>query len=432
MVDSHWINGYFEGGHFKSTKILENFSEGLPEYNSGLIQNITFKDRNVVTGTQSSYESWMDLNYFTYSNVNLNIYSKNIGISGKTNRVVETYNTNLYGPPTFDVMSSDSYFKNSKTSAIRRYALGSKYQIYSDLLQNYGDFNVPYLSTENYTPQKGSQQDRLVSSIKKSEFINQGWTYSYLSFAELLVSALFSKNYGKSVVYTVSSNTNSDNSGRLNIQLEKFQLYVDLDTNQVVPGTVKLSDVVIFNIKNTKVITKPDRYYFIDLNMNSLPSTQSFIIMSDNSQLTDESAFIHNPSQSDDGLVYPKRFTEYFYNIPGLDLLFYDTRGPGATYSIEKINFYETDSIPFFKYYKTDSEIDFSIKNPYTGIAPVIDYTNNNFDFIGNVELGIDYRTIVQQNSSVAIQSSSSNNKNGSFFSEKYTLISEDGDASEV
>jgi hypothetical protein len=61
----------------------------------------------------------------------------------------------------------------------------------------------------------------------------------------------------------------------------------------------------------------------------------------------------------------------------------------------------EVDSIPFFKYYKTNSEIDFSIKNPYLGSAPVIDYTNKNFDFLGNVELGIDYRVIVKQNASV-------------------------------
>jgi hypothetical protein len=42
--------------------------------------------------------------------------------------------------------------------------------------------------------------------------------------------------------------------------------------------------------------------------------------------------------------------------------------------------------IPFFQY-ATQSGIDSNIKSPYKGVVPFIDYTNPNFDFIGNVRL---------------------------------------------
>jgi hypothetical protein len=131
--------------------------------------------------------------------------------------------------------------------------------------------------------------------------------------------------------------------------------------------------------------------------MNSFPNvTQSLFYLSDTSQVASQSLYFHNPQVNKSGV-----FTEYFYNLKGLDFIMAYAGRPAATFSIEKISMNEVDSIPFFKYYNTDSQIDFSIKNPYAGLAPIIDYTNKNFDFIGNVELGIDYRVIVKQNASV-------------------------------
>ena len=130
--------------------------------------------------------------------------------------------------------------------------------------------------------------------------------------------------------------------------------------------------------------------------MNSFPNTQSIFYLSDTSQVASQSIYLHDPEVNKSGV-----FTEYFYNLQGLDFIMAYVGRPAATFSIERISMNEVDSIPFFKYYNNDSQIDFSIKNPYLGSAPVIDYTNKNFDFLGNVELGIDYRVIVKQNASV-------------------------------
>jgi hypothetical protein len=76
--------------------------------------------------------------------------------------------------------------------------------------------------------------------------------------------------------------------------------------------------------------------------------------------------------------------------------------GSGIRYSrFDNISFYEVDMIPFFQY-ATQSGIDLSVRAQFVGVAPVIDFTNKNFDFIENVDLGIDYRTVNIQNNVTA------------------------------
>jgi hypothetical protein len=368
MVDSHWVTGYFEGGHFKSNKILENRNEDLPEYNTGLAQSITFKDRNVAYGTFSAYESWVDVNYSTQSNVNLNTYTKVIGISQKSQKVVESYLPNLSGYPTSDILSSDSYFRNSKTPSIRRYSLGIKYQEYENFLKSQGNFNVPLLNPTNYTFPVNSDESKISQKIKSSEFFSQGWTYS-----------LFERFNNSTVGYVVSSNINELTSQRLKLSIES-----------IVYNGGEVNGLIFFNLYNTKVITKPERYYVAEIILSQTYSLGGYL--SDNTTNNAYQTYLHDLSKKRSAI-------EYFYNTPTMDFSLFYLGGKGASFSFEKISFYEVDSIPFFKYYKTDSEIDLSIKNPYVGTAPIIDYTNKNFDFVGNVELGIDYRTIVQQNS---------------------------------
>ena len=393
MVDSHWINGYFEGGHFKSITLLENRNTqdglGLPEYNTGLIQNITFKDRNIANAPSNSYESWMDLNYSTQSNVNLNIYSTMVGVSLKnTNKVVESFLPNKSGYPTSDVLTSDAYFRNSKTSYVGKYSLSSLYTIYSNLLSSIGEFRKPFVVGSASNALTGNEL-KIAKKVGGSNFRNDGWTYSVEStMAQELLR----------------SNVNTETDGNLQVFFPTF-----VDDNEF---------TITFD--NSKIVTKPNRYYAVEVALTSKQTESGNLI---EITLNDTSS-----GQIDD--VFPHKFTsktgaiEYFYNKKSLDMSMKFDNAVGMSASIDRISFYEVDSIPFFKYYKTN-EIDLSIKNPYIGIAPVIDYTNKNFDFIGNVELGIDYRTIVQQNSSVANQSSSAN-QNGSAFSEKY-IIQPDG-----
>jgi hypothetical protein len=400
MVDSHWVTGYFEGGHFKSTPLLRNLNANLPAYNTGLIQNVTFKDRNIANPPVSSYESWMEISYSTFSNVNLNNVTNLIGVSNKTLRVIENYDYNLSGPPTSDVLSSNSFFRNSSNALRKRYTLGTKTTISNNLLKNTGDFNDPHSDTINFSFPVNTQLDRINKSAQRKNIFEQGWSYSYLSLYEWI--STFSQSsesnnlFSGGVQYVVTSNTNASNNGKLNFNFRGLTALKNLNSPPTVTLAATQSDTVYFNLTNTKIQTLPNRYYSVEVIMDSLPQTQSFFYLSDTSQLSSNKVFRHNPQFNTS-----KTFTEFFYNTQGLDFVMEYVGSPVGTFSIEKISFTEVDSIPFFKYFANDNQIDFSIKNPYVGIAPIIDYTNKNFDFIGNVELGIDFRVIVNQNASV-------------------------------
>lgn len=370
MIDSHWVTGYFDGGHFQSVTLLENKNAGIQQYNTGLIQNIQFNDRNVASPTASAYESWVDVNYSTYSYVNLNNYSKLISQSKKTSQIIESFTPNLSGYPTFDILSSDSFFRNRRTTSINKYSLGTKYQIYYNYLAGSGDFTTPLLYPIGYSFPGLSLDEGISNKIKNSNFFSLGWTFSWTTTAASLPGVV------------ISSNLNESTNQKLRIQIVG---------NPVSNGTYS------FNLQNTRIVTRPDRYYITEVQMSDTYSNwmTSSLLLNDNPSSLDSDLYVHKYTNQ-------KTYREYFYNTQGLNLTLIsaDTRSPvfGRTQSIERVAFYEVDSVPFFKYYKTQQEIDFSIKNPYVGTAPVIDYTNKNFDFIGNVELGIDFRVIVRQN----------------------------------
>jgi hypothetical protein len=56
---------------------------------------------------------------------------------------------------------------------------------------------------------------------------------------------------------------------------------------------------------------------------------------------------------------------------------------------LDNIKMYETDMIPFFKYFE-EGNIYKGIQIPYEGVAPNIDYLNSDFVFVDNVTIGID------------------------------------------
>lgn len=83
---------------------------------------------------------------------------------------------------------------------------------------------------------------------------------------------------------------------------------------------------------------------------------------------------------------------EFFYNRPGLDLgLLAEQRDyfKEQIHELDNIKFYEVDMIPFFQY-TTEEYVDSSIKIPYQGKAPFIDYTNSDFSFVESVVIGLD------------------------------------------
>ena len=87
-----------------------------------------------------------------------------------------------------------------------------------------------------------------------------------------------------------------------------------------------------------------------------------------------------------------KKKYEYFYNKTDLMMSIQGNGNMGGSQSmmvLDNIKMYETDMIPFFKYFE-DANIYKGIQIPYEGVAPNIDYLNSDFVFVDNVTIGID------------------------------------------
>lgn len=159
MEGSHWIDGVFDGGKFASTQ-SQYLDKGLTlSYNTGLIQNFTFRDNNVASQNEFLYNSWIDVNYITYSMTN--IFKDNMRYNYDYDVIIS--DGNLKGFPTYDVLSSESIFRNSFDLDYKYYKLGSKYKIYVDFIGDSSYFNYP-LKTDGIPG--------------PSEFMINGWTYS--------------------------------------------------------------------------------------------------------------------------------------------------------------------------------------------------------------------------------------------------------------
>jgi len=157
MEDSHWIDGAFDGGRYVSNMYTDT------TYSTGVIQNFLFRDNNIYpTPGKFLYNSWIDVNYFTYSMTNL--FKDNIRYDYDHGVVVS--DGNLRGYPTLDVLSSESIFRNSYDSNSKSYSLGSKYTIYNDFLGDSAYFKYPI--NTNYTP-------------GDAEFLSNGWEYTNAS-----------------------------------------------------------------------------------------------------------------------------------------------------------------------------------------------------------------------------------------------------------
>ena len=135
---------------------------------SGLIQNFKFYDTNrskikssdsPISTSVFSFNSWIDVNYDYTRSVSLGRDFKTYEpLSGKSiNR------NNLYGYPTYDVLSSAARFRNSFDLNYGLYRLGTKYKLFNDFIGDASGFNDPF--------------DPTLPNI--SNFYGAGWTFSY-------------------------------------------------------------------------------------------------------------------------------------------------------------------------------------------------------------------------------------------------------------
>jgi hypothetical protein len=128
-------------------------------YSTGLIQNFTFKDNNVVGPNSFSYLSWIDVNYFTSSMTN--IAKGNTRYDSEYGIIVS--DGNLKGFPTKDVLSSESIFRNSYDVDYKSYNLGWAYKVYVDYINQSSYFTYP-LNT--------------AGAPGVNTFLENGWVYS--------------------------------------------------------------------------------------------------------------------------------------------------------------------------------------------------------------------------------------------------------------
>jgi hypothetical protein len=201
MVDSHFVDGAFEGGHFKSVEQVEGVTP-YGKHNTGLIQNFRFKDLNVtkpnpkydsyyISDIFNSYRSYIDVVYSTQSKVNLKsdttqlrvkefiplmigsskadaLYfsnfagqladdgiNPNLNIGGWKSRLSSSVinQPNLQGLPTVDVLSSTSEFRDYLTTTNRTYRLGTKRRVFDNLLPDSGNFVKPITSNATSSSQ---------------------------------------------------------------------------------------------------------------------------------------------------------------------------------------------------------------------------------------------------------------------------------------
>ena len=498
MYDTSWIDGIFDGGHFRSSEytipnfvntLFQSGSVGLtfstphglavgdlitinktdktinPQYDGehyvtevvndyqiktdidwgsdsaseggsvtiemsrGLLQKVKFKSNNIskITSNNSSesnavfvYNSWMDVLFDTS-------YATNIGkpqeLLNSLSRKSYSEN-NLYGYITNDILESDSTFRDSFSTTIRSYRLGTKYRIFSDFIGDAGKFQ-----TEFGGSYRNPFNNNIVKISGEDEFIKDGWTFSrwdvsYLTFSrptytgndsttgeELLVQAA-----GSGGILDVTPFSENDILNKTYEEVQRLR-YTKVEFDLVTYSNIisEYSDTTdgdgnyyhlpySYNYNNLQV----PHIHFNNLNLvnrtNSVSvggsGIKSLSATIELSTLT-TAAYLPVYDNVNHLLTQKVKKSEYFYNKRNLAMHFYGYSSyldeTTVEYLIDNLHFYEVDMIPFFQYF-TEENINKGIQIPYQGISPFIDYTNSNFNFIDNISVGLD--SIQTQNSS--------------------------------
>ena len=234
MEDSHFIDGKLDGGRFVS-KILSitNSTSDAKQYQSGLVQFMEFYDNNVSekesTGGlfDNTYQTWMDVNYYTQSFVNLNslttIYDQNFG------KVVPL--PNLYGYPTRDILSSRSKFKNTSDREFDFYNLGTKYKIFTDHLEERGYFTKPFNS---------EGRPGLDNFIDKGWTANTGNFYNTPTVSFAYNSNITRRNFNRFTIVMATFGYNILNNDTIQVE-DKRYILVEYDLEYFTRGYDRLT-----------------------------------------------------------------------------------------------------------------------------------------------------------------------------------------------
>ena len=405
------------------------------DLSKGVLQSVNFKSNNISKITSNTsiesdavfiYNSWIDVTYN-------NSYASNIGkpqTSLNTLSKRSYSENNLYGYITNDVLESDSTFRDSFSTTVRKYRLGTKYKIFGDFIGNAGNFEDEFSSTSAIV--SGTNSASVSSGESESEFIKYGWTFSRwdnssLTFSrttdlgiqsiigeELKVEAIAN---GGILDVTPLSDIYVEN--KLEEEVKKLRytkIEFDLVTysNNIAQDGYKYIDLGPFGtfpvLKHTpytyKLLTINTLLYQPHIHFNNL----NYVNRAANSTGLAATASVSYPAtylpiyeNINHITTKKKRKVEYFYNKRNLAMHFYGIASglpDVAEYVIDNLHFYEVDMIPFFQYF-TDDNINRGVQVPYQGISPFIDYSNASFNFIDNISIGLD--SIQTQNSNTVV-----------------------------
>jgi hypothetical protein len=405
------------------------------DLSKGVLQSVNFKSNNISKITSNTsmesdaifiYNSWMDVTYN-------NSYASNIG---KPQTLLNTLSkrsyseNNLYGYITKDVLESDSTFRDSFSTIVRKYRLGTKYKIFADFIGNAGNFEDEFSST-SVISSPGITPSLISSGESESTFIKYGWTFSRWNNSSLTFSR--TTDLGIQSIIGEELKVQAISSGGILDITPLSDIYVE---NKLEEEIKKLRYTKIeFDLVTYSNNIAEYGYKYIDLGISVLPVLKhrpyTYKIFTINTFL--QQPHIHfnnlnyvNRASNSTGLAatasisYPatylpiyeninhittkkKRKVEYFYNKRNLAMHFYGiapTLPDAAEYIIDNLHFYEVDMIPFFQYF-TDDNINRGVQVPFQGISPFIDYSNASFNFIDNISIGLD--SIQTQNSNTVV-----------------------------
>ena len=406
------------------------------DLSKGVLQSVNFKSNNISKITSNTsiesdavfiYNSWIDVTYN-------NSYASNIG---KPQTLLNTLSkksyseNNLYGYITKDVLESDSTFRDSFSTTVRKYRLGTKYKIFGDFIGNAGNFEDEFSST-SLVGSAGATPSFTSSGESESTFIKYGWTFSRWDSSALTFSR--TTDLGIQSIIGEELKVQAISSGGILDITPLSDIYVE---NKLEEEVKKLRytkiefDLVTYsnNIAQNAYVTYtfgkyPKSFLVHRPYLYKLPSLSGQYLYEPHihfnnlnyvNRASNSSVFVATAS-----VVYPatylpiyeninhiatkkKRKVEYFYNKRNLAMHFYGINSgttDTAEYIIDNLHFYEIDMIPFFQYF-TDDNINRGVQVPFQGISPFIDYSNASFNFIDNISIGLD--SIQTQNSNTTI-----------------------------
>jgi len=278
---------------------------------SSVIQNFKFYDTNrsllksnesSISSSIFSFNSWIDTNYDTTRSVTLGRDFRSY--EPLTRKSVNR--NNLYGYPTYDVLSSASRFRNSFDLNYGLYKLGTKYKLFTDFIGDGSAFNEPF--------------DPKLDNI--SNFYNAGWTFSTkpncstdLTFNRS--EAVISADSASIISTTIQDYIDAGVTGN-ELYLTATNSGAILNNDKINVAKTRYSvvefDVVTYSITNSKFIQTNQRLYDSETELSGPPlnlATQSNISV-DNLTLTASNIFTFDVGSQGTSMIPENNFFDGF------------------------------------------------------------------------------------------------------------------------